>query len=907
MPRYSPSRSVALGASRSTPSEQKTKHDNQEEEEEEDAQDWDHGWALYSRYGEQIDAEHSQQQHQQDGSSAFDASLDFNDTTDATLVKDISSCKQHVLSTAAGPSVLERPLPDHRHQHFVDGDCNSKDSSDSSDSSRGNKLGSQPRTLIPLAAPGPSLARSPLTSTTTHHHIHTSAAIAPDLTSEFRSTCRSSGVSVVHRRKNSKIRQTFILDSDSSFPVRGPSNWVSFNLDPIQNLISSYDSHHSSPPTRTLAHQRRSKLAGPYRIDSISTFSSVEHASQRSKMTDTKRASIDTPATPLSYATASGTEPYDGGIDTTATTPTHPHFQRAQLDETKDISNEHRVQRDSEQEEQEPEPHAAGEQPEGHKVKKDLRFWMIFAALLLISLIAALDMTMISTALPAIVADLPTSSIAANWVTSAFLLPMTASQPIFGGLSCSIGRKWSMNSALVIFLVGSVVCATAKTFLVLVVGRGIQGLGGGGIHSCCEIIMSDLTTLRERGLFFGLIAVVFALAGFTAPVLGGVFSEHSWPWIFWINLPIGAAALIILFIFLDIKVPLLTGREKWQKLDLVGNAVLFGSVTSILIAVTEGGIKYHWSSPRIWVPLVVGVLGLGLFFVIEWIPNRLSRKPVFPLELFQNRTSAFAYLQTFIHGLIYYGIIYMIPIYFQSIKDRTPLQSAIWTFPLNAPSFPLAMIAGAAISLTGKFKLLIFIGWIFVAAGLGWMTRWDVATSKVEWAFSQMIAGAGLGILFPITLPPIQAALPSSRLESATAAYAFTRTFGSVWGITAATTIFSTQAVHRLKPHYPQLNPLGLNDFTVVAYSENLRHLPQPLRHLVKVIYAKSIADSFWLFVPLAIIGFFTTFAIRELPLPDFIKSDAKLEQREDAIPVIARGVDEAAVAFKAEVPSTMP
>ncbi|SPO29102.1 related to Major Facilitator invovled in MEL transport [Ustilago trichophora] len=526
----------------------------------------------------------------------------------------------------------------------------------------------------------------------------------------------------------------------------------------------------------------------------------------------------------------------------------------------------------------------------GAKVKKTWRFWVIFTALMLVAFCAALDMTMISTALPAIVADLPESSIAANWVTSAFLLPMVASQPIFGGLSCSIGRKSSINAALVIFLVGSVVCACAKSLLVLVIGRGIQGLGGGGIHSMCEIIMSDLTTLRERGLFFGLIALVFAVAGFAAPVMGGAFSERSWPWIFWINLPIGAIALVLLALFLNIKVPLLEGKEKWQRLDLFGNTILFGSVTSVLIAVTEGGIKYHWSNWRVWVPLVAGLLGLALFLVIEWVPNRLAPKPVFPLDLFKERTAAIAYVQTFIHGVIFYGIIYMVPIYFQSIKDRTPLESAIWSFPLSAPSFPLAMAAGISISLTGKYKLFIFVGWVLMAAGIGWMTHWHVDTSKMEWIFSQIIAGAGVGILFPITLPPIQAALPASRLESATSAYAFTRTFGAVWGITGATTIFSTQAAKNLKPYYPLLNPLGLNEFTIVAFSEHLDQLPSALETTVKKVYADAISYSFWLFVPLAIIGFFSTFGMKALPLPDFIKSEARLEQKEDALPALGAG-----------------
>lgn len=340
-------------------------------------------------------------------------------------------------------------------------------------------------------------------------------------------------------------------------------------------------------------------------------------------------------------------------------------------------------------------------------------------------------------------------------------------------------------------------------------------------------------------------------------------------------------------LFLNIRVPLLSGRDKWQRLDLVGNLVLFGSVTSILIAVTEGGIQYEWSDWRVYVPLAVGVVGFLIFLAIEFSGTRLSRQPVFPLDLFKNRTSAVAYLQTFLHGVVSYGVIYMVLIYFQAIKDRTPLESAIWAFPMTAPAAPIAIAAGLILTWCGRYRTLIFLGWALMSAGVGWLTRWGVPTSKVEWAVSQVVAGAGLGIMFPLTLPPIQASLPASRLESATATFAFVRTFGAVWGITGATTIFSTQAAKALRPVSAQLAPLGLTDFTVLAYSESIRHLPDELRQHVRHIYANAISKSFWLFVPLSVLGFITTILIKDLPLPDMIKSQAYLENKEDAQPAL--------------------
>ncbi|GAC96561.1 major facilitator super [Pseudozyma hubeiensis SY62] len=888
-----------------------------EAKQEDESADWDHGIDLYSRYLGLNSAEGDRTlQREQDRrlgprgrSVTFDETTSVLDNTEAVVARRQAYCEQWRQRTAAKDS--SQPDEQWQLQHAPPAIVRSGGDNNRVAPSLASKL----RNLVPPPLPPPRnsiLPPTPLNPALSgNHQIVDFSVRGGPLFVEIKGT---SGVQ--RRPPSSRLEpptqqpeaQSLELPSDSR--RHGRSNWVFFDADPLQ--LSSPP----SPPEQQQLHQLKPSPSSRHHSTSSSVELSASNAVLRQRliaqtsvvaseaslsswsiMSDEKRASIEVPDSPGSYSTANAPGLYKSSD--ASSVPAYPYREKANISESpsQDTSPDSTASATPTETESEL----------GPRVKKDLRFWMIFSALMLIAFIAALDMTMISTALPSITSDLPPSTIAANWVTSAFLLPMVASQPIFGGLSCSIGRPWSINSALVIFLVGSVVCATSKSFLMLVVGRGIQGLGGGGIHAMCEIIMSDLTTLRERGLYFGLIALVFAVAGFAAPVLGGAFSEHSWPWIFWINLPIGAVALVMLIVFLKIKVPLLTGKERWQRLDLVGNAILFGSVTSILIAVTEGGIKYPWSSWQIWVPLVVGLLGMGLFLVIEWVPNRISPKPVFPLDLFQNRTAAFAYLQTFLHGVIFYGVIYIVPIYFQAIKDRTPLQSAIWSFPMTAPSFPLAMAAGILISVTGKYKLLIFAGWILMAAGVGWMTHWHVATSKLEWAFSQVIAGAGLGILFPITLPPIQAALPSSRLESATAAYAFTRTFGAVWGITAATTIFSTQTAKNLRPYYAQLNPLGLTDFTVIAFSESLRHLPQPIQGVVKRVYADAISDSYWLFVPLAIIGFATTFGMRELPLPDFIKSEAKMEQKEDSVPALASGAEHAVVGIRTEVPSTVP
>lgn len=514
--------------------------------------------------------------------------------------------------------------------------------------------------------------------------------------------------------------------------------------------------------------------------------------------------------------------------------------------------------------------------------KKTAKFWILILAFAITVTLTALDMTMISTALPSIVQDLPSSSIAGGWVTSSYLLSVTAFQPLFGGLSCVIGRRWSAVLAVVTFVGGSVMCGCANSILFLVIGRGVQGLGGGGIQAIGEITVSDITTLRERGFFVGIFGLVFAVASFVAPVLGGYFSDHDWRWIFWLNIPIGAVALLMLIPTMNLPVPSMPLKTKLAKMDIAGNLVLLGSVVSILIAVTEGGVTHPWSSMQIWIPLVAGMAGLILFLLIEFIPNPLSTQPVLPLKLFSNRTACSAFLVTFLHGIATYGAIYALPIYFQSIRDESPLKSAVSTFPSTAPTAPFAIVAGIAMAVTGKYKNLTYIGWAFTAGGFGWMTRFQTGTLQWELIVAQVVAGVGVGILFAITLPPIQASLPIEELETATATYAFCRSFGAIWGIAITTSVLTASVSGKLGS-VPQAAQLGLTGPSVLGYVESIKHLPEPIRDQVKQMYADGLQKAMYAFMPVVVVGFACCFWIEDLPLPDFIREDENGEKEQPA------------------------
>lgn len=512
------------------------------------------------------------------------------------------------------------------------------------------------------------------------------------------------------------------------------------------------------------------------------------------------------------------------------------------------------------------------------KPKKSKRFWLIFASLMAVTCLTAVDMTIISTTLPTIVLDLPKSDIPASWVTSAFLLSTTAFQPFFGGLADVVGRRNALVGAVLFFLGGSIFAALANSMLLLVIGRGIQGVGGGGVQAVAEIIMSDLTTLRERGLYVGLISLVFAVASFIAPVLGGVFSAWNWRWVFWINLPIGVAALAMIIPSMKLHTPEMTLMAKIHRMDIIPNLVLLGSVIGLLVGITDGGVLHPWSSWRILGPLIGGGVGLVLFFCLELIPNPLAKDPVLPRRLFSNRTSATCFVMTFTHGVITYGLIYMLPIYFQSIKGASPLKSAIDMFPATAPGPIAAIIAGVAMALTGKYKIQIAFWWAVLCGGCGAIYMLDQNTKVWESVVYQLIGGFGVGALFSLTLPPIQASLPVEELAHATATFAFCRSFGSVWGIAMGTTIFISTVDSKLRA-IPGLTEIGLTGSTSLGYATELQKLPVELQQPVKDAFMKSLKWSFLSYLPLAGLSFLICFFVKELPLPDFNESKHGLDE----------------------------
>ena len=339
---------------------------------------------------------------------------------------------------------------------------------------------------------------------------------------------------------------------------------------------------------------------------------------------------------------------------------------------------------------------------------------------------------------------------------------------------------------------------------------------------------------------------------------------------------------------MKLNTPSMPLARKIHRMDILANTALLAGMIGILYAITEGGIAYPWSSWRIIVALAGGAAGLVLFFALEFVPNRLAQDPILPLRLFSNRTAASCFALTFLHGLVTYGEIYLLPVYFQSIKGASPLQSAIDLFPATAPGPVAAILAGIAMAWSGRYKWQTTAWWVVLAVGCGVLTLLGLDTPTWQWALFQVIAGLAVGALFTLLLPPIQSSLPIEELAHATAACAFCRSFGSVWGIALGTNVFIGTVNGRLQA-IPGLEAIGLRGSTALGFATELHRLPAPLQAPVREAFQHALHRSFIAFVPVAAVGVVVSLFVRELPLPDFNRSHHGIQDKprseEEAIP----------------------
>lgn len=405
------------------------------------------------------------------------------------------------------------------------------------------------------------------------------------------------------------------------------------------------------------------------------------------------------------------------------------------------------------------------------KVRSRLQVAAILLALSLSLFIAALDSTIVATAIPTISADLH-SAAGYLWIGSAYLLANAAGSPLWAKLSDIWGRKPILLAAVTFFAASSVICALAKNMTMLIVGRALQGTAGGGLLQLVNIVISDIFSMRKRSLYLGLCEFIWALAGGIGPILGGVLTElASWRWIFWINLPCSVLAFILIFLFLDVHNPKTTFADGMKAIDWFGSVSVIGLTVMLLLGLNFGGATFPWDSPKVICLIVFGCLMSVLFVFSE---RKLAKYPLMPLDLLKDRSNVMALITNMVHGFVFIAGEYYMPLYFQSILSASPIRSGVLTLPFILPETIMGILVGVSIHKTGRYLSPLYAGTLLMTIGFGLFIHLNATSSLVEIVLVQIIAGLGSGMLFEPPLIALQAHTLQKDVATATATFGFT-------------------------------------------------------------------------------------------------------------------------------------
>ncbi|KAL8953212.1 MAG: hypothetical protein Q9222_000911 [Ikaeria aurantiellina] len=416
-----------------------------------------------------------------------------------------------------------------------------------------------------------------------------------------------------------------------------------------------------------------------------------------------------------------------------------------------------------------------------------IRIYAILLALDLCLFIAALDTTIVATAIPTISSDLNTAS-GYLWIGGAYMLANAGASPVWAKLSDIWGRKPILLTAVAIFAAASIVCALADSITMLVVGRACQGTAAGALFQLVNIVISDMFSMRQRSLYLGFLEFIWALAAGIGPILGGVLTQLvSWRWIFWINLPFSGLAFTLILVFLNVHNPKTKFMEGVKAIDWFGSTSIIGLTVMLLLGLNFGGTTFPWDSPKVVCLIVFGCLMSGFFVFSE---KRLARFPLMPLGMLKQRSTLMSLLVNFVHGFVFVAGEYYLPLYFQACQSASPIRSGVLTLPFLLSETATGIAAGFLIHRTGRYLELMYIGTLLMTLGFGLFIHFDATSPLAQIVAFQIVAGLGSGLLFEPPLIALQAHVSQADTATATSMFGFSLNLATSISVVVGGVIF---------------------------------------------------------------------------------------------------------------------
>ena len=471
--------------------------------------------------------------------------------------------------------------------------------------------------------------------------------------------------------------------------------------------------------------------------------------------------------------------------------------------------------------------------------------------------LAALDGTIVATALPTIVGDLGGLE-QLSWVVTSYILASTAATPLFGRLSDLYGRRRLFQVAIVIFIVSSVLAAMSQNLIQLILTRGLQGIGGGGIQAMCFAIVGDVIPPRERGRYMGFFTATYAAASVAGPLLGGFFVDTlDWRWIFWINLPLGIVALFVTSSVLR----RVTFHRQEHRIDFLGAGLMVAAVSTVMLVAVWGGTEYAWGSGMILgLSAAAAVLTAAFLFQEKRVPE-----PILPLRLFGNSIATVCFVISFLLGAIMFGATSFLPLFLQTVTGASATNSGLLVVPMMAGLTTASIITGRRISVTGRYRVYPIIGTALATVGVAMLSQMGTDTSRVYSSASMLVLGYGVGMTMPTLSLVAQNAVSVRDLGVVTSTTAFFRSLGGALGVA----LFGAVLNARTSADLDRSLPVGTNidRETLLSSPREIRDLPDELATAVIHAIAEGVTAAFVVAVPVIALAFGFAWLLREEPL----------------------------------------